>query len=60
MLRRELERNRLTGRGLHRIRRVARTLADVGDGRPIIDEELICGALNLRVDPAAWTQVAAA
>jgi magnesium chelatase family protein len=60
VLRHELERNRLTGRGLHRIRRVARTLADVGDGRRIIDEEMICGALNLRVDPAAWTQVTAA
>ena len=29
----ELERNRLTGRGLHRVRRVARTLADLSGGR---------------------------
>ena len=60
MLRRELELNRLTGRGLHRIRRVARTLADLGDGRPVIDESLISTALSMRVDPSAWTQVAAA
>jgi magnesium chelatase family protein len=60
LLRHELERNRLTGRGLHRVRRVARTLADVADGRPIVDEEMISTALSMRVDPAAWTQVAAA
>ena len=29
LLRRELEQNRLTGRGLHRVRRVARTLCDL-------------------------------
>jgi magnesium chelatase family protein len=60
MVRRELELNRLTGRGLHRIRRVARTLADLGGGGAIIDEGLISTALSMRVDPAAWTQVAAA
>jgi magnesium chelatase family protein len=60
MLRRELELNRLTGRGLHRIRRVARTLGDIDGAGPIVDEGLISTALSMRVDPAAWTQVAAA
>ena len=60
ILRRELELNRLTGRGLHRVRRVARTLADIDDAGPIIDEGLISMALSLRVEPAAWTQVVAA
>ncbi len=60
MLRRELELNRLTGRGLHRVRRVARTLADVDDSGPVIDERVISAALSMRVDPSAWTQVAAA
>jgi magnesium chelatase family protein len=32
LLRRELEADRLSGRGLHRIRRVARTIADLGLG----------------------------
>jgi magnesium chelatase family protein len=60
MLRHELERNRLTGRGLHRIRRVARTLADIGDGRPVIDESLISTALRMRLDPGAWIEGVAA
>ena len=30
LLRIEIERGRLTGRGYHRIRRVARTIADLG------------------------------
>lgn len=46
-----LKQGRLSARGLHRVRRVARTLADLG-GRPgSIDEEDICGALVLRSDP---------
>ena len=34
VLRSEIERDRLTGRGYHRIRRVARTIADLGSARP--------------------------
>ena len=52
MLRRELERGRLSARGLHRIRRVARTLVDLRDqGGDVVDEEAVATALHLRVDP---------
>ncbi|MEX2627568.1 MAG: ATP-binding protein, partial [Ilumatobacteraceae bacterium] len=48
-LRAEMERGRLTGRGYHRIRRVARTLADLG---PVpgeaVDEAHVVEALSLR------------
>lgn len=49
MLRLELERGRLTGRGYHRVRRVARTLADLAselDGP--IDERHVASALTMR------------
>jgi magnesium chelatase family protein len=50
MLRNELERERLTGRGYHRIRRVARTLADLdGDPAGPIGEQHVALALQLRV-----------
>ncbi len=43
----------LSARGLHRVRRVARTLADL-DGAPAqLTEEHVCAALELRVEPAA-------
>jgi magnesium chelatase family protein len=59
-LRRELEHNRLTGRGLHRVRRVARTLCDLrGGGAEVIGDEWIAGALNLRIDPFEWSREAA-
>jgi magnesium chelatase family protein len=46
-----LRHGRLSARGLHRVRRVARTLADLA-GRPgPIDEEDVCAALVLRSDP---------
>jgi magnesium chelatase family protein len=49
MLRSELERNRLTGRGLHRIRRVARTIADLeGDPDQVIAEIHVAEALSMR------------
>jgi magnesium chelatase family protein len=48
LLRSELEVGRLSGRGLHRIRRVARTLADRdGDTGPISDEHIAL-ALSMR------------
>jgi magnesium chelatase family protein len=50
MLRNELERERLTGRGYHRIRRVARTLADLdGDPEALVSDEHVAVALQLRV-----------
>jgi magnesium chelatase family protein len=49
-LRDEMERERLTGRGYHRIRRVARTIADLaGAGAEPIDREHVEVALSLRV-----------
>jgi magnesium chelatase family protein len=49
-LRAEMERERLTGRGYHRIRRVARTIADLaGAGADPIDLEHVEVALSLRV-----------
>ncbi|MFZ4811280.1 MAG: YifB family Mg chelatase-like AAA ATPase [Ilumatobacteraceae bacterium] len=49
LLRGELERDRLTGRGLHRVRRVARTIADLQGGPEFVDDEHITLALQLRV-----------
>jgi magnesium chelatase family protein len=51
-LRRELEDGRLTGRGFHRVRRVARTICDLRDGGPIVDEQDVRVALSLRVELA--------
>ncbi|MBI5089796.1 MAG: YifB family Mg chelatase-like AAA ATPase [Actinobacteria bacterium] len=49
-LRSELEANRLTGRGLHRVRRVARTIADLDEpGRTVVEREHVELALQLRV-----------
>jgi magnesium chelatase family protein len=48
-----LRQGTLSARGLHRVRRVARTLADLdGRGGPI-EEVDVCGALLLRGDPFA-------
>lgn len=47
MVRRELELGRLSGRGLHRVRRVARTIADL-DGATVVDEAHVATALQLR------------
>ena len=50
MLRTELERERLTGRGYHRIRRVARTLADLdGELSAPVGVQHVALALQLRV-----------
>jgi magnesium chelatase family protein len=49
MLRFELERGRLTGRGYHRVRRVARTLADLaGEMQGPIEDHHIATALTMR------------
>ena len=51
MLRRELELDRLSGRGYHRIRRVARTISDLRPEQPEkISEEDVAMAISLRVD----------
>ena len=52
LLRRELEHNRLTGRGLHRVRRVARTLCDLRlQPADLVDDQTVSVALSLRIDP---------
>jgi magnesium chelatase family protein len=59
LLRHRLDQGNLTGRGLHRIRRVALTLADLrGEDGPL-NEEQIGAALGLRSDPLARREVAA-
>ncbi len=47
-LRTEMERGRLTARGMHRIRRVARTLADLAGDTDMIDEQHVTSALGMR------------
>lgn len=47
----------LSGRGLHRVRRVARTLADLGGGGPVTEEH-VCLALGLRGEVALEEAVA--
>ncbi len=48
-LRDELEADTLTGRGYHRIRRVARTIADLHDADELVTEEHVTLALQMRV-----------
>lgn len=43
----------LSARGLHRVRRVARTLADLDGAPALVGEEHVCTALGLRVDAGA-------
>ncbi len=50
LLEHRLRSGTLSGRGLHRIRRVARTLADLAGDGPVIDESHVCLALGLRAD----------
>jgi magnesium chelatase family protein len=50
LLRAELERGRLTGRGYHRVRRVARTIADLDPGdHDLVTAEHVALAVSLRV-----------
>lgn len=48
VLRRELELGRLSGRGLHRIRRVARTIADLDGAPEVVGEVHVAAALRMR------------
>lgn len=52
IVRAELDRGRLSGRGLHRVRRVARTIADLRGGAHVIGSTEILLALQMRVDLA--------
>lgn len=59
ILRRRLESGRLNPRGFHRVRRVARTIADLKGATGPIDDECVAGALELRPeDHLLRTQVA--
>jgi magnesium chelatase family protein len=49
---RELRRGRLSGRGLQRVRRVARTLADLAGCEGPVSADQIGAALQLRQDPS--------
>jgi magnesium chelatase family protein len=60
LLRKELEGNHLTGRGLHRIRRLARTLADIDEQGEVLEADTIAQALQLRIDPYAHARQVAA
>jgi magnesium chelatase family protein len=53
LLEHKLRAGSLSGRGLHRVRRVARTLADLAGSGAVIGEEHVCLALGLRGDIAA-------
>lgn len=48
ILRRRLDSGRLNPRGFHRVRRVARTIADLKGATGRIDDECVAGALELR------------
>jgi magnesium chelatase family protein len=50
ILEHRLRQDSLSARGLHRIRRVARTLADLDGVDGPLGESHVCGALELRVD----------
>jgi magnesium chelatase family protein len=53
-LRHEMENGRLSGRGYHRVRRVARTLADLrGDEGEVVSEDDVALALRFRASLAA-------
>jgi len=47
LLERRLRSGTLSARGLHRVRRVAQTIADL-DGEPGVDERQVAEALQLR------------
>lgn len=60
MLRDQLERDSLTGRGYHRIRRVARTIADLAGEHEVVTDEHVALALRLRVSLKVSTRWQAA
>ena len=54
----KLRSGQLSARGLQRIRRVARTLADLDGAPAYLSEEHVCAALELRADRAALDALA--
>ena len=58
VLERRLRSGTLSARGLHRVRRVARTLADLDGADGPLGEEHVCGALELRAEQHALGLVA--
>jgi predicted ATPase with chaperone activity len=51
LLEHKLRAGQLSARGLHRVRRVARTVADLAGRELEITEEDVCLALALRAEP---------
>jgi len=51
LLEHKLRTNGLSARGLHRVRRVARTLADLAGEGDVVGDEHVCLALGLRAEP---------
>ena len=47
----------LSARGLHRVRRVARTVADLDGAPEVVGEEHLCAALEMRAEAAALRAV---
>jgi len=60
VLRDHLEADRLTGRGYHRIRRVARTIADLAGEHELVDVEHVVLAMQMRVQLRVSTREQAA
>jgi magnesium chelatase family protein len=60
MLRTLLERDSLTGRGYHRVRRVARTIADLDGEHEVVRDTHVALALQLRVSLKVSTRWQAA
>lgn len=58
LLQASMRRGALTGRGLHRVRRVALTLADLDGGAPALTVDHVCAALELRPEDISTTAVA--
>ncbi len=59
-LERALRDGKLTGRGLHRVRRVALTIADLRGGDDRLGEQHVALAMQLRVEPSTVAQVRSA
>ena len=59
-LRDELERDQLTGRGYHRVRRVARTIADLEGDNEVVELHHVVLAIQLRVRLGVTTRERAA
>jgi magnesium chelatase family protein len=57
LLESRLRNGRLSARGLHRVRRIARTMADLVGRSGRLEEEDVCAALLLRTDPFASAPV---